>query len=191
MKTSVSAFGLMVFGLIVLTIVAGHAALAGEGKEKPAESPKEQSVVDYDSKTYGAVQVKSASEKPGDSFNVRQDGKRDFMGPPELLNSTLELAPGTYVIDVNRTQRKVTIEAGKKTILLTGDLVVESKREGTFWVPKQGKETRLASNPPVVNSRVALFPGTYTVYINVGAGVDIKSLGAAEVKAGKKTVVKE
>jgi hypothetical protein len=176
---------------MLLTITAGHAARAGQDKDKPADALKEQSVVAYDSTTHGAVQVKSASERPRDSFNVLPDGQRDFLGPPELLNSTRKLPPGTYVVDVNRTRRKVKIEAGKQTVLRTGDLRVESKRKGAFWVPKQGTETRLASNPPVVNSRVALFPGTYTVYINVGAGVDLKKLAEAEVKAGKTTVVKE
>jgi hypothetical protein len=202
MRTSVSAFG-----LLLLSIAIGHAALAGQdkpksaetskekpaegSKKKPAEALQEKSVVDYDSKTHGALQVKSASKNPGDWFDVLQNGKRAFKGPEPLLNSTLELAPGAYVVVVNRTQRKVNIEARKKTILLTGDLSVESKREGTFWVPKQGKETRLASNPPIVNRSVALFPGTYNAYINVGAGTDVKNLGAAEVKPGKKTVVKE
>jgi hypothetical protein len=188
MKASLSVFGWM-----LLTMAIGHAALAGDDqdKDKPAEIPKEQAVVDYDSETHGAVQVTSASEKPGDSFNVLKDGEREFIGPPNLLGGTLELAPGDYVVDVNRTLRKVKIEAGKKTVLLTGDLAVESKRAGAFWIPKQGKETRLASNPPTVNTRIALFPGKYSLYLNVGAGVDLKSLGMAEVKAGQKTVVKE
>jgi hypothetical protein len=185
MRTAVSVLGMM-----LLTIAVGP-ALGGEDKEKPVEVPKEQSVVEYDSKTHGAVQVKSVSEEPTDSFDVLRDGKRAFDGNPKLLNGTLKLAPGAYVVVVNRTERKVNIEAGKKTILWTGDLIVESKREVNFWVPKQGKETRLAANPPLVNSSVALFPGTYTVYLDLGVGLDPKNLGEAEVKAGKKTVVKE
>ncbi|MEX2142781.1 MAG: hypothetical protein WD894_26230 [Pirellulales bacterium] len=185
----------------------GHATFAGQDKPAPAKTstqkaaespkqkgadePKEVSVVDYESKSHGALQVKSASKKPGNWFDVLQGGKRAFKGSEPLLDSTLDLPPGAYVVVVNRTERKVNVEAGKKTILLTGDLVVESKRKGTFWVPKQGKETRLASTPPIVNRRVALFPGKYNAYINVGPGTDLKNLGAVEVKAGKTTVVKE
>jgi hypothetical protein len=186
MRTCVS-----VFGCLVLTIVAGHVGLADEDKKKPAEAPKEQTVVDYNSKTHGAVQVKSASENPGDSFNVLPEGKKEFLGQPEILNGTRELAPGTYMIDVNRTRRTVKVEAGKKTVLLTGDLVVESKREGTIWSPRQEKEFKYASNPPVVNTRLALFAGTYEVYINVGNTINLKEFGKAEVKAGAKTVFKE
>jgi hypothetical protein len=123
---------------------------------------------------------------------VLKEGEREFLGPPEILNSTRELQPGRYVIDVNRTRRNVTVEAGKKTVLLTGDLVVESQRKDIIWVPKQGEETRLASNPPVTNTGVALFPGSYTVYINRGeAAIDLPRLAEAEVKAGKTTVVQE
>ena len=186
MRTSVSVFGCM-----VVIVAASHPGLADEDKKKPAEAPKEQTAVDFDSKTHGAVQVKSASEKPGDSFNVIPEGKKEFLGPPEILDGTRELAPGTYVIDVNRTRRKVKVEAGKKTVLLTGDLVVESKREGTIWSPKQEKELKYMSNPPVVNSRIALFPGTYEVYINVGETINLKEFGKAVVKAGEKTVFKE
>jgi hypothetical protein len=175
---------------MLLTITMGHAALAGDDKKKADEAPKEQSVVDYDSKTHGAVQVKSVGDKPGDWFTVLRDGKRAFKGNPPRLNNTLELAPGAYVVEVNRTQRKVDIEAGKKRILWTGELIVESNRKGNSWIPKQGKETKLAANPPVVNSSVALFAGTYTVYLNLGVG-GLKNLGEAEVKPGKKTAVKD
>lgn len=176
--------------LMLLTIAAGHAARAGQDKEKPAEAPKEESVVAYDSKTHGALEVKSVGAKPVDWFDVLQNGKRAFAGNPRLLNNTLELAPGAYVVDVNRTQRKVTIDAGKKTILWTGDLVVEGQPPSDYWYPMQGKERRLASNPPLLNRARALFPGTYTVFVHVSVGMDDKNLGQAEVKAGGKTVLK-
>jgi hypothetical protein len=187
MRTAVSVFGMM-----LLTIAVGP-ALGGEDKEKPAEAPKEQSVVEYDSKTHGAVQVKSASPNPVHWFDVLKNGKSALDGKVRLLDGQEELPPGTYVVRVNRTERKVTIEAGKMTILLTGDLMVESKREGVFWFPKQGKENRFANNMPIVNARMALFPGTYDVYMKAedGAPNDTKLLGKAEVKAGKKTVIKE
>ncbi len=183
MKASVS-----VLGVVLLTLAATRA-----GEDKKAADPKEQSVVAHDSKTHGAVQVRSASERPSDSFQVLQNGKSVTDGNPTLLDGKLEVAPGTYVVEVNRTRRTVTVEAGKMTVLWTGDLMVESQRKGKYWLPKQGKETRLASNPPIVNARVALFPGTYAVYVQAEAGapVDLKGLVTAYVKAGKKTVVKE
>jgi hypothetical protein len=186
MRTSVA-----IFGFLVLTFVAGHAGLAAQDAKKPAAARKEQTVVDYDSKTRGAVQVNSASENPGDSFNVLPDGKKEFLGQPELLGGTRELEPGAYAIVVNRTQRTVKVEAGKKIVLLTGDLTVESKRQGTIWTPKQEKESKYASNPPVVNTRIALFAGTYEVWINVGDTINLQPFGKAEVKPGEKTVFKE
>ncbi len=184
MRTSAFAFGML------LTIAAGRAALAAEPKEKPTEAPKEESVVAYDSKTHGALQVKSVGDKPVDWFDVLQNGKRAIDGNPRLLNSTVELPPGTYVVDVNRTQRKVTIEAGKKTILLTGELVVEGQPAGAYWYPMQAKERKLAANPPILNSPRALFAGTYTVFVHVSVTERDKNLGPAEVKPGKKTVLK-
>jgi hypothetical protein len=175
---------------MVLAIAAGHAAPAGQDKEKPAEAPKEESVVAYDSQTHGAVHVQTVDAKPVDWFDVLQNGKRVFEGNPKLLNNTLELAPGTYVVEVNRTQRKVTIEAGKKTILWTGELVVEGQPPGAYWYPMQGKERKLASNPPLLNRPRALFPGTYTVFVHVSVTLTDKNLGEAEVKAGRKTVLK-
>src|SRR5262245_18664453 len=112
--------------MLLIAFVPG--TLFGRDKdkgEKKAEEPKEESVVGYDSKTHGALEVKSISEKPTDYFEILQNGKRAVKGNPPILNNTAELAPGVYVVEVNKTQRTVTIEAGKKTVLLTGELVVE------------------------------------------------------------------
>jgi hypothetical protein len=175
---------------VLLTIAVGPAALAAEDKAKPADGPKEVSVVAYSSKTHGAVEVRSVEEKTRDYFDVLKNGKRAFTGNPKLLNNTVELAPGTYLVDVNRTQRKVTIEAGKKTILWTGELLVEGDLATAFWYPMQGKERRLSANPPLLNKSRALFPGTYTVFVHVSAGMDDKNLGDTVVKAGQKTVLR-
>src|SRR5947209_20307725 len=89
-----------VFGFVLLAFTAGHVALAGGDKGKPADAPKEESVVPHDSKTHGALQVKSVVEKTSDWFDVLQNGKRAFGGNPPLLNKTIELAPGAYVVRV-------------------------------------------------------------------------------------------
>jgi hypothetical protein len=103
------------------------------------------------------------------------------------VNNTIELAPGTDVVEVNRTRRKVAIEVGKKTVLRTGEFVVEGK--GAEWyTPYEGKERKLVGNPPFLNTPTALFAGTYTVYVHVDTGE--KKLGAAEVTAGRKAVIK-
>lgn len=171
---------------MLLALATGPAARAGERKGKPAEAPPEESVVPYPSRTHGALQVLSVSAKPADWFDVLQKGKRALAGNPPRLNSTLELAPGAYLVSVNRTQRRVTIQAGKKRIVRTGELVV--KGAGDWYTPYQGKERKLVGNPPPLNRPVALFPGTYTVFVRVKM-MD-KSLGKAKVGAGRKTVLK-
>ena len=180
------------FVVMLLTVAAGNARLAGQEKEKPAaEAPKEMTVEDYDSKTKGAIQVKVDDKMPTDWFDVLQNGKRAYSGNPKILNKTVELAPGDYVVDVNRTQRKVTVEAGKKTILWTGELVVEGETAGAYWYPMDGKAKKLSSAEPLLNKGRPLFPGTYTVFVHTSVTVDDKNLGKAEVKAGKKTTLKE
>src|SRR5689334_1231368 len=116
-------------GMVLLAFAAAHGAGAGGDKDKLAGPAKAESVAPHDSTTHGALQVRSVSEKPSDWFSVLRDGKQAVPGNP-LLGSTVELAPGSYIVSVNRTQRKVTIRAGKKTVLLTGELVVEA-RKGT------------------------------------------------------------
>src|SRR5439155_1260197 len=103
-----------VFCFMLLTFAVVHVARAGGDKEKSNEAPKEESTVAHDSKTRGALQVKSVGARPSDWFDVLQNGKRAIPGNPTLLNGTVELAPGTYIVEVNRTQRKVTIAVGKK-----------------------------------------------------------------------------
>ena len=183
-------FCLPALGVLLLAITSGHAPLAGQDKGKPAEAPKEETVEAYDSKTKGAIQVKVDNKKSTDWFDVLQDGKSVFKGAPKLLNNTLELSPGAYVVDVNRTQRKVTIVAGKKTILWTGELLVEGKPSTTAWYAMQGKEKLTSTGvEPLLNKAIALFPGTYTVFVDTSLTGKDKGLGEAEVKAGRKTVL--
>jgi hypothetical protein len=175
-------------GLVLMAFAAGGAALAAGGEDKRAEAPQEETVVAYDSKTTGALQVKTVSEKTGEWFDVLQNGKGAVAGAPPKLNSTVELVPGAYVVSVNRTERKVTVEAGNKTVLLTGELVVEEAAgSGDFYAPYQGKECKLAGVQPVVNTPTALFAGKYTVKLFADKTRD---LWEAEVTAGKRTVLK-
>lgn len=157
--------------------------------DQPADAPKEDRVVAHDSTTQGALQVMSVSDDPGDWFDVLQNGERALAGSPTRLNGTVELAPGTYDVVVNRTRRTVTLRAGEKTILWTGELMVEGQPEGAYWYPMQGDERRLAANPPPLNGARAFFPGTYTVFVHAGVGAPDENLGAAEVEAGRRTVL--
>src|SRR5262245_65703794 len=108
----------LMIGSAMLLFAVSLAGLAAEDKAKSTEASKEESVAAYDSKTRGALQVKTVSERTSEWFVVEQNGKAAYPAAPPLLNGTLELAPGEYLVSVNRTQRKVTIEAGKKTTLL-------------------------------------------------------------------------
>ncbi|MBA4189759.1 MAG: hypothetical protein C0467_17375 [Planctomycetaceae bacterium] len=179
------------FGVLLLVIASGLAPLAGQDKEKPAEAPKEETVEAYDSKSNGAIQVKVEKKNSTHSFDVLQDGKRVFKGAPKLLNTTLELSPGDYVVDVNMTQRKITIVAGKKAILLTGELVVEGQPSTIAWYAMEGKVKLTSSGvEPLLNQPIPLFAGTYTVFVDTSLTGQDKSLGKAEVKAGRMTVLK-
>lgn len=176
------------FVTLLLLTLAPASSPADEPKKNAADAPKEESVVDYDNKTHGALQVKCIRDEPKEWFDVLQDGKRAFKGNPPLLNKTIELMPGAYMVDVNRTQRKVTVEAGKKTILWTGDLIVEGTPESAYWYPMQGNARRVRGNPPTLNTPRALFPGTYDVHVSVD--LKNKDLGEATVKPGLKTTLK-
>jgi hypothetical protein len=164
------------------------AAQAGSSaQEKPGPSP-EATTAPYDSATRGALQVKG--DATGDWFVVYQDGKRAALpglGAPPALNTVVELAPGTYEVFVNKTKRMVTIRAGEQAVLLTGTLVVEG--EGSWYTPYQGDEAMLARGQPKMNSAIALFPGTYTVWVRVRLDQSEKLTDSAQVLPGQKTVL--
>jgi hypothetical protein len=194
--------------VLLLTIAAAHAGCAEKetvedasavretpgvaqpsGVPDASEAVEAEGTVAYESDTNGAVQVNSVSANPVDYFDVLKDGERAFAGNPQLLGGAVEVPPGTYVVDVNRTQRSVTVEAGEKTILWTGDLVVRGEPETAYWYPVQGEERRVSANPPLLNTARALFPGTYTVFVHTSVGVPDHDLGAAEVEAGETTAL--
>ena len=152
-----------------------------------AADVQEHSVVPYERTDVGALEVRTVGSDPAEWFDVLQNGKRAIQGNPPLLNSSIELPPGTYVVDVNRTQRPVTIEGGRKSILWTGDLVVQGEPSHAYWYPVQGDRRMVTSNPPLFNRSVALFPGTYTVFAFVTVDRGNERLGEAEVRAGRTT----
>jgi hypothetical protein len=177
---------------VIFWTFASTAVLGGDDPKKDKDAPKEEEVSDYKkSTTKGALEVKAANDKPLDWFAVYADKQQKPTRGNTRLNSTVELAPGTYVVRVNKTERKFTIEAGKKVTLLTGDLVVEAPKGTPGWfIPYQGKQVMLARNPSTVNNPVALFAGKYEVTYKKGGVSPEEKLGEAEVRPGRKTVVK-
>jgi hypothetical protein len=167
-------------------------AFSGEQKDKPTKERKEAMVENYDSKTHGALQVMSVSADPHDWFMVFQ-GKKQLVPPGKpRLGTTVELAPGNYTARVNGSERTVSIRAGKKTILWTGELFVQAAKDTPGWyVPFKGKQRMLASNSPKVNTAIALFAGTYQVVWFEGGVGKKQDLGQAELKPGQRTVIRK
>jgi hypothetical protein len=171
-----------------LIVYLGQGALVGQDKEK--STPQEQTVQAYDSATHGALEVSVDDKSPTDSFAVLQKDK-DVKGSPKLLNTTLELAPGDYVVAVNKTYRKIKIEAGKKYVLLTGQLKVEGNPATMAWYAMDGNVKLTSSGvEPLLNKAMPLFAGTYAVYVDTSLTEKDQSLGKAEVKVGQITVLK-
>jgi hypothetical protein len=113
-------------------------------------------------------QIKGALQVTGDTRDmllISKEGKR-IPGNPPLLKETIELDPGVYVVNLNKSIRTVTIQPGKKVILRSGSILV-TKKGAAFWFPKQGDENRYTSNPPTSGSALSLFPGVYDVYVNI------------------------
>lgn len=188
---------------VVVTIIALLATFGlvlacdgarGRGEEPPSRSAAEESaLVDtaapHDHPAMGALEVRTSNSNPHDSFDVLQNGIRAFPGNPRLLNTILELPPGTYEVDVNRTRLTVSIEAGRKISVWVGELIVEGGPQGAFWYPEDAGERRVTANPPVLNSGLALFPGSYTVFVYSGVDRPVVNLGTVEVVGGETKVL--
>lgn len=178
-----------VFVLALAAIAGGSACSRDDAPKAPAPTASNESAAALPADTYGALQVMSPNADPSDWFEVLQAGQRAVPGNPPRLNNTLELPPGTYEVDVNRTRRTVTLAAGEETVLWTGELMVEGEPDTAFWYPMQGEQRKLALNPPLLNRSRALFPGTYQVFVHIGVGTPDHDLGPAEVKPGETTVL--
>jgi hypothetical protein len=167
--------------VLAVMVLAAPVGAADEKKELP-----EQSIEAHASKTRGAIQVKGDTT---DWFEVYKGGKAVTF-PHPLLGATAEVEPGEYEVVVNKTTRKVKVEAGKKVVLLTGTLVVEGKG-GLYWYPLADGERKVAANRnnPALNTRIALFPGTYRAEVNVNLR-SVESAGEARVTASGKSALK-
>ena len=172
--------------LALIALLAASSCAGGEG----SGSADETSVAEHASETHGAIQVASAGPTTGDWFDVFQNGTRAISGNPPLLGSTIELLPGIYQVRVNKTERTITVEAGRVTILHTGALMVEGEPQGAMWFPIQDGEQKLVSNPPILNTEVALFAGRYDVIVYEGVGSGWDTLEVAEVLPGRLTTVR-
>ncbi len=193
------------FGLLAATAVVGLGGCGAREEVRPAApavpsssepvaaeptaGPAEDTVVAWESETLGALEVRSPDRDPADWFEVLRDGQRAVPGAPRRLNGSVELPPGTYEVVVNRTPRTVEVQAGEKTVLWTGELVVEGEPDTASWYPMQGDDRRLSANPPTLNTARSFFPGSYTVYVHFGVQAPNANLGEAEVVAGQRTVI--
>ena len=174
---------------LVLLALVGAVSCGGDGGEAAGGAPDEMTSEPYPSDTLGAVQVTSASPSPRDWFEVLQGERRAYSGAPPMLGGTVELTPGSYELDVNHTRRTVTIEAGHKLIVRTGDILVTGEPEGAYWYPMQGTERRITSNPSTLNAQRAFFAGDFEVFVNEGVGVPVQDLGVVQVLPGRVTTV--
>ena len=165
--------------------------LAGQDK-KTEPTVKEIATEAYASKDRGAVEVRVSNKETRDYFIVRAVGASDKdKRMDKLLNSTMELKPGAYVVEVNKTQRKVDVNAGEKVVLWTGELVVEGKPETMAWYAMDGKVKLQAAAEPLLNKAIALFPGSYAVFVDTSLTGPDMSLGTAKIIAGRKLVLKK
>lgn len=95
-------------------------------------------------------------------------------------NSVTELLPGTYVLSLQRVQRKLEIQPGKKTVIESGALAVEGNTEGLYYVYDETGKNRLDFRG--TNRAIELLPGKYVVTIN-GREFPV------EVKPNQETIV--
>jgi hypothetical protein len=190
MLTPAQTGGLSMRSIVRVCMLVALMASTSCGRGEAGGSADEMSVEAYASETNGAVQVTSADPTTGDWFEVLENGEQVVPGNPPLLGSTLEVPPGTYQVVVNRTERTVTVGAGRLTILRTGDLLVEGEPDGAMWYPEQGGDRKVVSNPPTLNAGIALFSGDYEVIVYEGVGVPPDTVGVARVVPGRVTTMR-
>lgn len=177
-------------GILLLAAALGGGPAPGQEPAAPAPPPPEEASEAYPSRDHGAIRVRVDNPATADSFDVLRDGKR-VRGAPKLLNGTLEVPPGLYLVDVNRTRRRVTVEAGRKVVLWAGELVVEGQPRTTAWYAMGGKDKLTSSGvEPLLNRPLALLPGTYAVFVDTSLTGADQALGDARVTAGRRLVLR-
>ncbi len=98
----------------------------------------------------------------------------------DSTNQQIELFPGTYTVELNKTVRTAEVQEGENTVVKAGSVSVAGTGSTLFYVYDSGfRELAYDST----NKQVELFPGTYTVELN-------KTVRTAEVQEGENTVVK-
>ncbi|MDX1500732.1 MAG: hypothetical protein R3325_00095 [Thermoanaerobaculia bacterium] len=156
--------------------------------EELEASRREVTVQPWNDPSGGAVEVLGDTR---DWFDVvHDDGTRAFPGNPPVLGNAVAVAPGTYRVRVNNTERRVTVRSGEKIVLRTGTLIVEGTR-ASFWAPYLGDERMVALNPPTLGSALALLPGSYRVELTVEQNRTVVLAEAATVEAGRTTTLRE
>src|SRR5262245_46642201 len=71
---------------------------AGATSSQQAATPGTDSVVPHQNATHGAIEVRTVIEGSPDWFYALQNGKHVGSPNPPLLNSTLEVPPGSYTV---------------------------------------------------------------------------------------------
>jgi hypothetical protein len=170
--------------MVFVALVLAGSARAEKTDKEPPKLPPEKSEVAYDSTTHGAIEVKGTT---GDWFTVYRGEKNVGPPVPPKLGTAVKLAPGDYDVFVNKTKRTVTVKAGTKVVLETGTLIVEGKG-ASWWAPWEGKERKVADNPPALGAPLALFPGKYSVVVRV-VDKNQQLIDAAKVEPGQKTTL--
>jgi hypothetical protein len=147
---------------LVLVAAAALSAGCGDSAAPEGAAVPEMATTDHPNAKLGALQVTGDTR---DFVLITSKAGKAYGGNPPLLGETIELEPGEYVVDLNKTTRTVTLGAGKKVVLASGSVLVTKKGAG-FWFPMQGDENRYATNPPNSGAAISLFPGTFDIYVN-------------------------
>jgi len=95
-------------------------------------------------------------------------------------NKQLELFPGKYTLQLNKTFCSAEVEEGQNTIVRSGSLSVSGNGSSYFYV-YNSNDVQLAYNN--TNKQIELFPGSYKLQLN-------KTSCISNVTEGQNTIVK-
>jgi hypothetical protein len=130
----------------------------------------------YNHATKGAVVVAGTRT---DWYKVLDAaGEKVLSGEP--TNDETELLPGTYLVDLHGVRQTVTVQAGRKTVVEAGSVVVSGTGADWYKVYEATGEKVLADKP--TKSETELLPGTYVVKLG-------ERKFTVQVRAKQKTTV--